>query len=123
MANLHISEFSGLGQTEQSDSVPCVSADAHVTDQVVAIGAGSVQSAAFQSGNPQTTNPISQGTAPNTSPTKWVLLTAGANCAVAFGANPTATAGSIFLPMNVPMLVRVPAGQNWMVAVIQVTSE
>ncbi len=120
MANLHITELSGLGATEQSDSVLALAADAIVANQNVAIGAGSVQSAAFHVQTPPNTKtPIQQATTPPNKSTSWVVLTAGAACTVAFGLNPTAVAGSgLFLNVGEKIFVRVPQGLSWKVAVI-----
>ena len=118
MASLHISEFYGLAGTVQSDSIPCVDAGAHNTDQVVAIGGSSISSNAFANANPSSFGPTGQAYGSVEQPTRWVLLTAGAACSIAFGTAPTAVAGGWFMASGSQLLVRVPENQTWKVAVI-----
>jgi hypothetical protein len=87
----------------------------------VPVGAGSLQSAPFQSGNPMNTyNPdgtVSMTTANNTTHIRLVSNTA---CWVAFGTNPIAIAAgalSIYLPAYTPEYFYVNRGER--IAVIQ----
>lgn len=92
MSNLHISEFSGIAATDQSDSIVAYSADALRTTQTVALGASSTQSNAFSAS------------------TTWVRLVAGAACSIAIGSNPTAAVGGWFIAAGAETLVRVSPG-------------
>lgn len=106
MANLHISEFFGLAEGQGFDIV-AASAEAHVTDQVVAIGASSVASAAF---NPKTI---------------YIRVVAGAACSIALAPSatpPTAVVGGWFLNAGQEAWIRVPprsqGSGTWEIAVI-----
>lgn len=90
MANLHITEFSGLAAFDQSDSGVAYSADAVTGTQSIAI-ATTAPSAAFQ--------PL----------TKYVKIVAGAPCSIAFGpvGSVTAVAGGWFLNTGESIIVRV----------------
>lgn len=87
--------------------------------QTVAIGAGSLQSAAFSTGPVGTyVNTGVPVSTPNN--TSHIRLVATADCWVSFGANPTAASGgvtSILLPAGVPEYFWVLPGEK--VAVIQ----
>lgn len=100
MANLHISEFFGLASGDQASNILAASAEAHITDQVVALGASSAASAAFNRS------------------TRYVRLLAGGPCAIAFGTGPTAVVGGWFLASGEELWVRVPQGLAWEVAAI-----
>ncbi len=69
---LHITEFTGLGLDAYNKSIPAPLMPP-VTTQTVAIGAGSLQSAAFNSA------------------TRIIRLHATDNCYFEFGSNPTAS--------------------------------
>ena len=99
MSTLYVAEYSGLAATEQSDSIPVVVAPPE-SEQTVAIGVGSAQSAAF--------GPT----------TKWVEVSADAVCSIAFGSDPTATAANLRLAANERKLFRVPQGAGYKVACI-----
>ena len=120
MASLHISEFAALGETQQGDSIAVVDAGAHNVDQGVTIGGSSTQSNAFQVDSPSSFGPTGQALGSAALRTRWVLLTAGASCSIAFGANPTAVAGGWFMESGSQLLVRVLNGQK--VAVITDTA-
>lgn len=97
-----------------------VQASRPALSQTLAIGAGSIQSAAFSVG--PMTNTYTPAGAPITTPnnTLHVRLVGTADCWVSFGANPTAAiAGisSILLPAGVPEYFWVYPGEK--VAVIQ----
>jgi hypothetical protein len=119
--NLHISEFSSLGTTENDSSVPCLPADGNLANQEIAIGSSSVASAAFQSASPSSFSgtPNQSNAAPISQGTKWVLLYADVACSIAFGTAPVAVAGGWYMAAASSLLVRVPANQSWKVAVIQ----
>lgn len=91
MANLHIVEFSGLGSTDQSDSLPLFSPDAVLATQSILSAVTSTPSVAFQPG------------------TRFVKLTAGGPMAIAFGPVGTVAAavGGWFLASGETILVRV----------------
>jgi hypothetical protein len=95
MANLHIAEFSGLAAMDQSTDQLAYSPDALLATQSIAI-ATTAPSAAFQ---------------PNT---RYVKLTAGAPCSVAFGpvGTVTAVAGGWFLNTGESVVVRVVPNGN-----------
>lgn len=91
MANLHIVEFSGLGATDPSDSLPIFSPDALLATQSIVSSSTSTPSVAFQP------------------TTRFVKLTAGGPMAIAFGpvASVAAVAGGWFLASGETILVRV----------------
>jgi|SRR5580700_25025 hypothetical protein len=121
--NLHITEFSGLGATSQSDSVPLVDASSVRATQTVAISGSSTDSAAFQSAVTSGGQGADAQRQYETTPaTKWVLLFADIACSIAFGTSPTAVVGGWYLPAATSILVRVPAGLSWKVAVIADTT-
>lgn len=100
MANLHITEYSGLGSTDQSDSLFLQSPDALKAVQLVPLGATSAVSAAFQPS------------------TRFVRVVAGGPCAVAVGAAPVAALGGTFLNTGGEAWFRVPAGASYAIAAI-----
>lgn len=102
---LHITELSGLANTGfGGGSIPAISADAITSSQNVVTSAGSTQSAAFFPGGNQPQPGGLQGTA--LPPTRFLALTAGANCSVAFGANPTAVAGAgFYITSSLPPII------------------
>jgi len=80
MAKLYVTEFRNVGAATEMFLLPLAPP---VVDQTpVAIGVGSVQSAAFNAG------------------TRFVRLHADAICSIAFGADPTATANNARLAAN-----------------------
>lgn len=99
MAVLYVTEFAKQGldaggwRMVVADQPACA-------EQTVAIGAGSVQSSAFQA------------------TTGFVRVCADQACSIVFGANPTATSSSCRLPANAVEYFSVPLGGNWKVAVI-----
>lgn len=101
MANLHITELVALSSGDQDSNVTGLPGDGVATTQVVAIGAGSLASAAFNA------------------TTQWLKITAGAACSIAFGTAPTAVAGGVFLAAGETVYCRVPIGYAYKVAVIQ----
>ena len=93
MAVLYISEFASIGKggTDQEQVLPQPS----LADQVVAIGVGSLSSAAFGAN------------------TKLVLLSADAVCSVKFGLTAVASAvtvNNLRIPANTPMPFAVAPG-------------
>jgi len=93
MATLYITEFDGRAQGVNGHVAAAYMQPAPA-EQTVAIGAGSVQSAALGAS------------------TRFVRLMADAPCSVAFGANPTATATKMRLAANVPEVFGVVPGQK-----------
>lgn len=91
MAVLYITEYSVTGKYDLPQEPP-------TAEQTVAIGAGSLQSNAFQAN------------------TAFVRLHADAICSVAIGANPTATAAKSRMAANTERIIGVVPG--WKVAVI-----
>jgi hypothetical protein len=96
-----------------------VQASRPALSQTIAIGAGSIQSAAFSVGRPDSYNadgtPI---TIPNN--TTHIRAVATADCWISFGANPTAVVAAvtaILLPAGVPEYFWVVPGER--IAVIQ----
>ena len=100
-----------------------VQASRPAVSQNVTIGASSTQSAVFQTG-PITNTYNPDGTLNTNMPnnTTHIRVIANSNCWVAFGANPTATAGagSILLSAYTPEYFWVQRGER--VAVIQDTA-
>lgn len=111
MANLHILEAGYLASGDDPVSEPLFDASSINATQVVAIGALGT-SAAFAS---------SKQASPNGQPTeatKWVKVTAGAACSIAFGVAPLAAAGGWFLATGETQIIRVPGNLGYKVAVI-----
>lgn len=100
MASLHISEFNGLASADQSTDIVMASAEAHLADQVVALGATSVASATFQR------------------ETRYVRLVAGGPCSIALGVAPVAALNGWFLNTGQELWARVHGGGTWSVAAI-----
>ena len=92
MAKLYISEFPH-GVSSDGTTKPEFLPQPSLVDQVVVIGAGSLQS-----------NPFSANT-------KFVLLEADIVCSILFGANPTVTANNMRLAAGVPIIFGVIPGQ------------
>lgn len=99
MAKVYVTEYARQGR-DASGYQMVVADEPQTTTQTVAIGAGSVQSAAFDAG------------------TKFVRVSTDAICSIAFGTNPTATANSMRMPANTTEYFSVPLGQSWKIAVI-----
>lgn len=99
MATLYITEYADIhiGQAGRIGQIPL---EPPLAEQTVAIGAGSVASAAF-----------------NTA-TRMVRLHTDAVCSVAFGTNPTATVAKQRLAANQTEYKSIPNGQAFKVAVI-----
>lgn len=93
MATVYISEFSGLAATAQSDSIAAVAVPP-IAEQTVAVGATSVQSAAFQPS------------------TQWVLISSDSIFSANFGANPTATTANYRHAIGAEYLRKVTPGQK-----------
>jgi hypothetical protein len=81
MAFAYITEYIILARDGVGTAIPAGMEPA-VTVQKLAIGAGSVQSAAF--------NPL----------TKFVCINVDAPCSIKFGANPTASAADARMPLD-----------------------
>lgn len=99
MAKVYITEYADLalmgnGQALQTGLEP------PLATQTVAIGAGSVQSSAFNA------------------KTKFVRLHTDAICSILFGTNPTADANSPRMAANTSEFFAVPLNQSFKVAVI-----
>jgi hypothetical protein len=94
MAKLYVTEFGGMGTAHSQTAMA-----GPIVDQTpVVIGAGSLQSAAFDNA------------------TTVVRIHTDAICSIAFGTNPTATANSMRLPADSTEYFSVKGGQK--VAVI-----
>lgn len=78
MATVYVTEFNSSGRDINGGSLAAARVPP-IAEQTVAIGAGSVQSAAFNSG------------------TSFVRVHADAVCSIAFGSNPTASATTMRL--------------------------
>lgn len=92
MANLYITEYAEMAKNSLSQAVP-VPQEPAVAEQKVAFSTATA-SAAFDSG------------------TKFVKLTADADCHVEFGADPTAAVTNQPLKANTPQFFGVVAGQK-----------
>lgn len=101
MANLHITELSGLPAGNDNTDLLAIVPDAITATQSIAIAAA-----------PGTTS-----AALNTA-TKWVKLKAGGACAYAVGGTPQAAAGGNFLNAGDTEYVRVVPGQGLKINVV-----
>ncbi len=95
MAVLYITEYASIAQ--DSGGQPIL-VEPNNTEQHVAIGASSAQSATLQNN------------------TRYVRLQADAVCSIAFGSNPTAVATSHRLPANTVEIVAVPINSAFKIA-------
>ncbi|MEP6906777.1 MAG: hypothetical protein ABI858_02175 [Pseudoxanthomonas sp.] len=100
MSTLYITEFASQGRDAAGYQVQDIPVYPPAAEQVVAIGAGSVQSAALQ---PSTT---------------LVTVASDQACSIAVGANPTATATNRRIAANVPVQICVPVKSGFKIAVI-----
>lgn len=100
MAVLYVTEFASIGSTTQNAQPMQVTAQPVVAEQTVAIGAGSVASAAFNAN------------------TRLIKLHTDAICSVKFGTAPTATATTMRMAANESQYFAVPSNQAYKVAVI-----
>jgi|GEM_PF-4084175 len=91
MADLYVSEFVSAASAIGTANPPVCPQPA-LAIQKIAIGGASVQSSAFNAR------------------TKAVMLVADGACHVLFGADPTATAASMLIPANVPIVFGVISG-------------
>ena len=98
MATLYITELLDLGKSHSAGAGQMAKLPA-MAEQTVAIGAGSVQSAALNRN------------------TRFVRLMADSICSVAVGASPTATATNMRLAANVPEYFEI-SGPTRLIAVI-----
>ncbi len=99
MAVLYITEFNDVAQTIRGAAD--FAQEPALAEQTVAIGAGSLQSNAFNAA------------------TTYVRIAADAVCSITFGTNPTATATTRRIAANaVGECFGVPKGQSFKVAVI-----
>ena len=99
---LHVAEFSGLAAADQTTNILAASADAFLTAYEL---------------SPALTPSLSPNFQPNT---RYLRLTAGANCSIAIGADPVAAVGGWFLDANVDAeyWVRVPPGSGYKLSCI-----
>lgn len=98
MATLYVSEFNAIGG---GGNFPISGAfQPPIAEQVVTIGAGSIQSNAFA---PKTT---------------LIRLNCDVACSILFGTNPTATATKARMSANTTEYFSVPVGGQYKVAVI-----
>ena len=110
MANLHITELSGLSQSSIGGGIAAISGDAVTAVQVVAIGVLAT-SAAFQIGAPGPGVNGNAGAA--TPPTRYIAITAGANCSIAIGAAPVAVTGGFYISsQQAPLILAVTPGEK-----------
>lgn len=100
MAVLYITEHASQVRDAAGYLVQGTPAYPATAEQTVAVGLGSVQSAALQPG------------------TTIVELVSDVVCSVAVSANPTATATNRRIPANVPVQIGVPANSGFKIAVI-----
>src|SRR5574340_1147399 len=99
MAVAFITEYARLGR--DPSAAPMIYPEEPPTaNQTVAIGVGSVQSAAFNAA------------------TSLVRVSVDAICSIEFGTNPTASATTRRMPANTVEYFAVPAGRSFKVAVI-----
>ena len=103
MTILYVTEFASQVRDVAGYLVQGTPVYPSLAEQVVAIGAGSLASNAF---NASTTT---------------IVLCSDVTCSVAIGATPVATATNRRIPANVPVQIGVPAGSNYKIAVISNT--
>lgn len=99
MAKAYISEFTWQGQDGNAHNM-AMPLEPQLANQTVVIGAGSLQSSAF---NAQTT---------------YIRVHVDAICSIEFGTNPTATVNTRRLAANQTEYFSVPKGQSFKMAVI-----
>lgn len=99
MATLYVTEMADLASTRNAQTVP-VLMQSPITEQTVAIGAGSTASAAF-----------------NTR-TRFVELFTDTACGISFGPAPTAVATSARMAANTSRTYGIPQDKLYKVAVI-----
>lgn len=100
MATLYIKEFPDQGLSAINAPMPFPLENGAATEQTVAIGAGSVQSAALQNS------------------TQLVRVVTDAICSILVGANPTATAAKQRLSVGESYTFAVPKGSGFKIAAI-----
>jgi hypothetical protein len=100
MATLYIKEFTDQGLNATNTPMPVPLETGSATEQTVAIGAGSLQSAAFQNS------------------TQLVLVNADVICSIKVGVNPTAVATTHRLAAGGSYLFAVPNNSGLKIAVI-----
>lgn len=103
MASLHITEFSSLGATDQSDSLLLSSVDALVANQVVALG-----------GTAAASNALNRAT-------RFVHVVAGGPCSIAVGVGAVAAVNGWFLNTGAEAWLRVPPGSSYVISAIMDT--
>jgi hypothetical protein len=99
MAVLYVTEYARQGR-DASGYQMVVADEPAIANQTIAIGVGSVQSAAF--------NAL----------TKFIRVSTDAVCSVEFGTNPTATATTRRMPANSTEYFSVPLAGSYKIAVI-----
>lgn len=88
------------------------------TSFAIVVNTVNTVSAAFQADSPPSFGPTGQAVGSAQLATRWILITAGANCSIAIGLNPVAVVGGWFMPAGSQLLVRVPANQGWSISFI-----
>lgn len=99
MPTLYLTEFYHNDRSMGIAAAPAAQ-QPPVAEQVVAIGGGSVQSAAFDAR------------------TNLVCVSVDAACSIKFGTDPAATATTARLPADAVIYYAVPVGQSYKIAVI-----
>ena len=99
MAVLFVTEYARFGRDAAGYRV-VIAEEPPVANQVVAIGAGSVQSSAF--------NPL----------THFIRVSTDAICSIEIGANPTATTTTRRMPANTTEYFALPENTTFKIAVI-----
>lgn len=99
MPTLYITEFANTGNSNTAPST-AMAAQPPIAEQIVTIGAGSTQSAAFNAA------------------TKFVRLFTDTACGIAFNANPTAGANSARMAANSTEYFGVPQNNAFKVATL-----
>ena len=99
MATAYVTEFSNRGQDFDNKAME-MALEPKIANQTVAIGAGSLQTNAFNAN------------------TTFVRVHVDAICSIEFGTNPTATTSTRRLAANATEYFSVPKGQSFKMAVI-----
>lgn len=99
MAVAYVTEFAHQGQDFDNRFMP-MGREPRIANQTVVIGAGSLQSSAFNAA------------------TTFVRVHVDAICSIEFGTNPTATTSTRRLAANATEYFSVPKGQSYKLAVI-----
>ena len=116
---VHVAEYSSLSAGAQTTDLLAVDVSALTSSYQVQSSATAANGPAFQSAVPATAGPTGRAAGSASLATKWLYMVADTASNVAFGTAPTAVAtAGMYLPVGIPVLVRVPENQAWEISVI-----